>query len=376
MTHSEVAERPDRQDRFVPVARWLPHLRAAAVPWLVAHLLVGAALAITAARRDGLPQTGGAPGATGLLAWDAGWYAHIAAHGYGHIDPYLLRFFPLLPVAVRAVAAPTGLPYAVVLVGLCWLAALGYGAVLHALTLRETGDAAVARRAVWLAQLFPGANVLVLGYSEAFAGLLAVAFLFVLRWRPGPWLIPLGLLSGLVRPTGLLLAVPALIDALPAGRRTGWRLGAAAAPIAGTGLYLAWCGWRHGNAWLPFRAQTGGSLRGGLATNPLAHLFTSTGSALPWPAQLALVAAALGLLWVCVRRLAPAYAAWTVCILAAAVTAVHLQSLPRYVAAAFPLAIAGAFLARRAATWYPMIVVSMVGFTWIAMLSADVHYVP
>src|SRR6476469_7068736 len=52
-----------------------------------------------------------------LTRWDAAWYRRIAEHGYGHVhvasDGRKLSdyaFFPLYPMAERALSAVTGLP--------------------------------------------------------------------------------------------------------------------------------------------------------------------------------------------------------------------------------------------------------------------------
>ena len=128
---------------------------------------------------------------------------------------------PVLPVAAdagagRAPARPAGGATADRrLLG----GGLAFAAALHHLVLLETGDGPSARRAAWLIQLVPGANALVLGYTEALAGLLAVVFFTLLRTRRNlAGAIPVGVLCGLARPTGLLLSLPALIELARPGR--------------------------------------------------------------------------------------------------------------------------------------------------------------
>jgi hypothetical protein len=351
------------------------HLRAAAAPWLLAHAIVLAALGVVAVVNGGLPNTGTVP-AAGLLAWDGGWYQRISEQGYLAAGEDSIRFFPLLPVIARAAVLVTGVPAAALLVSLSWLAAFAFGALVHALTLAETGDADAARRATWLVQLVPGANVLVLGYTEALAGLLAAGFFLALRHRPGPSLVPLGVLSGLIRPTGVLLAVPALVEAMLRGDRRWWKFAGALAPLVGTAAYLAWCAVQFGDPLLPYRIQAQPGLRGGVATNPLEYLPDSPRAGLPWPITATLIATALGLLWICMRRLPAGYTAWAACLVAAALTAAHFQSLPRYLAAAFPLAMAAAVACGRPAVWRAVLGVSLAGFGALAVMSTLGRYVP
>src|SRR5690606_21099069 len=117
----------------------------------------------------------------------------------------------------------------------------------------------------------PGANVLALGYTEAVAGLLAVAYFLAVRTRD-PIGIPMGLLSGLARPTGPLLGLAGAVELLRPGSggslRRPTRVILVAAPVLGTFLYLAWA-WRFfGDLLAPYRAHTGPDLRGGVASAP------------------------------------------------------------------------------------------------------------
>src|SRR5690606_9495248 len=151
------------------------------------------------------------------LVWDAAWYHDLGVRGYGPYGPEGSRFFPLLPAAV-AVGAGLGAPAAVWQLAVCWVAALFFAAALVRLTVRESGDEAAGRRVAWLIQLVPGANVLALGYTEALAGLLAVLYFLAVR-SPGVRLgVAAGVLSGLARPTGPLLALPGTVEAVRSAR--------------------------------------------------------------------------------------------------------------------------------------------------------------
>src|SRR5207244_12116389 len=138
----------------------------------------------------------------GLLAWDADWYRRIAEHGYAAIPRTGVRFFPLYPLAARVLAPVFGGMVDVSLLVLSNVPALLYGALLVRLVPRAGGDAASAGRAGWLVALVPSAFVLVMGYSEAIAGCLAVAAFLSLRSRQWWWAALAGYLSGLPRPSG------------------------------------------------------------------------------------------------------------------------------------------------------------------------------
>ena len=72
---------------------------------------------------------------------------------------------------------------------------------------------ALAGRATWLLALAPAAFVLVMGYTEATTIALAVGMFLALRSKRWWVAAGLGVLVGLSRPSGFLLALPALIEA-------------------------------------------------------------------------------------------------------------------------------------------------------------------
>jgi hypothetical protein len=351
-------------------------LRAVLPSWLLAHLVVLLVLVLVGWQADGPRLSGMGSGARALLGWDSAWYRDIAEHGYRDAPAGSVRFFPLLPIVTAAVSAVTRLPVGPTLIGLCWLAALAYGALLFDLVRAETGDRVLARRAAWLSQLAPGAAVLVLGYTEGLAGLLAVVLFRLLRAGRSEPLIPVGLACGLVRPTGVLLAVPAALSVLD--RRGGLvvRLLAVLSPLLGVCLLLGWSAVAYGDPLLPYTTQTQASLRGAVAANPLPYLWHRSGGAAPWPVNLVLLVTALGLLVVCARRLPFAYTIWSVLLVLAAVTAAGLHSLPRYLAAVFPLLIAAAALCRGRVAFAGALAFCLPLFAFVAYLGFLGHLVP
>ena len=175
--------------------------------------------------------------------------------------------------------------------------------------------------------------------------------------RDRRWLVVagLGLLAGAARPTGLLLALPVLIEALRGLRGApltdlARRAGAVLAPAVGLGSYLGWVGWRYGYPMLPFRLQAEDRLRGCTFVNPLPDLWQVARDAVLHDGpitilvHLPVLALALGLLVVVARRLPASYVAFAICTLALAVTAKRLTSFERYTSSAIPLLLAAAIV--------------------------------
>ena len=99
------------------------------------------------------------------------------------------------------------------------LAALAFAAVLWRLVVIEGWGDQTGERVVWLLVLAPPAFVLVMGYTEALAGLAAVLVFLGLLLSTGGSPPAAGAAAALCRPTGLLLCVPALIEAVRQHRR-------------------------------------------------------------------------------------------------------------------------------------------------------------
>ncbi len=361
-------------------------------PWVVARGVVAGSLALAHYLLDHLHP--GAPGVAfrvhqGLLGWDAGFYQAIATKGYGGLGHQALRFFPLLPMLTKALATVSPFSVGTSLVIVSNACALAAGAMLYRLALTETGDERLARRACWLLAVVPPAFVLVMGYSEATMLVLTIGAFMALRARRFGWAALAGFLAGLARPVGLVLVVPAAIEALSAGSsaitrgpsRTEVvsRTAAVIAPVAGTGAFLAWVAWRFGDGLLPFRVQQQSTRRGGL-TDPfhtLAHnasgiLHGHVGSALhvPWAIGLVL------LLLVCFRRWPISYAAFALVSLVVALTSSNLDSLERYALGAFPFVLTGASLTASRRIERGVFVLAGAGMAGYGLLAFMNAYVP
>jgi Gpi18-like mannosyltransferase len=329
----------------------------AAVPWAIARVLVVASLELS---RHVFDEVGRGPRPVqlgqGLFAWDAAYYRAIAEHGYGDLPNAALRFFPLVPLMSRALGFAFLGNEAVALIVIANLSALVFAALLHRLALIETGDALLARRAAWYAALFPAASTLVLGYADATALALAVGMFLALRSRRFVTAGVLGYFAALARPLGVLLVVPALVEAArelrgqPAG---AWvrRIAAVAGPPLGLFTFLAWVDHSRGDAFLPFSVQKRESLRGDFV-DPVSRLVDAFsdlvhgdrfGSGLHFVWAIVFLA----LLVVVWRRLPGSYTAFTGVTLLVALSAENLDSFERYALGAFPLLLALAIVTRR-----------------------------
>lgn len=327
-------------------------------PWLTVHAIALTALALVAAADDGsLPRTGSAPQAAGWWSWDAAWYRNIAEHGYHRPDEQDVRFFPLLPLVGRLVGAlvpgaSTGVVMAVVasassLVALALLARLGTELL---------GSERDGRRVTWLAAVVPGAAVLVLPYTEGLAGALAIGFLLALRRDAVALVAVTGLLSGLTRPTGVLLAVPAAVWLVVERRQVRAAVVGVVAPVLGLGAYLLWSAVALADPTLPLQAQSDPDLRGGLLVNPVPGVLADGAGGLGWPVTFALMGVATWLLVVALRTLPLPYGAWAAVLVLLSVASTEAQSLPRYLAATAPLLVALAVRCPQGRWWRALLV--------------------
>lgn len=337
-------------------------LRAALLPWLVARALVIGSLGLARFIFDEI-GSGRRPVqlSQGLFAWDASWYRAIAEHGYAALPHEALRFFPLYPLAGRGTGFLLLDHTAVGMLVVANIGALVFAALLYRLTLRETGDADAARRAAWYAAVLPPAMVLVLGYAESLALCFAVGmFLFMRSSRPGShhWLAAaaFGIAAGLCRPVGVLLVVPAAIEAWRgwADTRAAERLARGAAvvsPGVGLGIYLVWVGLRFGDPLDPLSIQNRAGLRGGFV-DPVTRVIDAVGDLTGGDRfgsglHILTIAACVLLVIVLARRLAASYAAYAAAAVVLALTARNLDSFERYAMSTFPLIMAIALVTKR-----------------------------
>lgn len=373
-------------------------IRAAAVPFVVTRVLTLGALGLAwlVVHPLGLVHGSKAAGTVraGLLGWDASYYRRIAAVGYGAV-PGGERFFPLFPLTVRWLAWLPGVSAgaaAIILANLFGFAAL---VALHGLVASESLERHAGRRAIWALSLWPAAFVLVMGYAESLFLLLSVLAFWC--WRQGRWWLSVvpALLAGLCRPAGLILVVPALVEAVGGWRRAsrsphmprpsimslvGRAAGVLAAP-GGTAIYLGWALNRVSTTYLgPLRAQLSSVHRGGI-TDPVVTFARDardlvTGHHLGTAMHAVSAVVFIGLALYVLVRLPLAYGAYAVATLIAVLTAANLDSLERYGLACFPLAVGvGLLVEHRRVRWivFPIMAAILAGLATLAFLG---RYVP
>ena len=331
-------------------------LTVAAVPWFVSRALVLVSLAV--ARR--VVDTVGAhprPLAPhqGLLAWDGAFYGDIARGGYDSVSREGLRFFPLLPLAGRAVGL---LPFVDARGGVVAVAnasALVAAVLLLRLVTLETGDRGLATRSATILLIAPHAFVFVMGYAESLLCALALATFLGLR-KERWWLAAAaGFAAGLCRPVGVILVLPAFVEAVRAARRRrGPRVGpaiATLAPAAGLVSYLLWARDRTGDLWFVLRLQNDRNLRGGTVSpfTSVGHAFHEllSGDRVGYGLHAVTAVVAIGLVFVVARKLPLSYAVYAAAAVLVALCARNLESVERYSLATFPLVIGAAVVLGR-----------------------------
>jgi hypothetical protein len=307
----------------VPIRTGLPVVRG----WAIAPVTQGWQVMLTATERQ-----------------DAAWFLRIATGGYRSADGSA-AFFPLYPVAIRALASLPGigpLGAALIISNVCFLGAL---VMVHGLTRLEGMSVKVARTTVLLMAIFPTAFFFLAPYTEAPFLLLSVsAFWFARRDR---WAIAaiVGALAALTRSIGVLLVVALAVEAFHRsredGRPVGPRLAAAAAVAIGPVLYFLYWAVAHDDLWAPLDAQ-----------RTWQRVFTFPGAAFVraveyawrygtyWLIDVVVVGVVLVASLAGIRRLRPTYSVYALVSLALPLFEPFpdrpLLSMPRFVAVIFP----------------------------------------
>jgi hypothetical protein len=170
--------------------------------------------AIETIRSNSLPESLPTPGTwhyAFLGVWerfDTLWYLHIAQHGYDL--PMAVIFYPLYPVAIRALSWAR--PPIVAALLISTIAAFFFFLGMLRLGRTDLSDAGRIRMLLLIA-VWPTSFVLFAGYSESLAAALvvwAVVFARERRWELAAFC---GLHAGLGRPSGVLVCVPLFVMA-------------------------------------------------------------------------------------------------------------------------------------------------------------------
>src|SRR3954451_7782242 len=299
-----------------------------------------------------------------LARWDTAWYLDIAHSGYAGPNS---AFFPLYPLLVRGfavVSAPGALLVSAYAVSLAALVGALY--LMHRLVTLELRSREVARDAVLMTALFPGALWLGAPYSESLFLLLSVGAFYAARMDRWAWAGACAALASATRSAGIVLLVPLVVLWWSSrGRRLrdlAW-IALAPAGLVAYSVYLA-ASLGDGFAYLhlqevwfrsfagPFGAVPDGAVAAWdglrqILSGQRAHVYFTEAGGDPMAAAwhnvelFAFLLLGLGAVVGVVRRLPRAYGAYVVAALALPLSfpvgAQPLMSLPRFLAVLFPL---------------------------------------
>jgi len=323
------------------------------------------------------------PGADGpllrsLTSWDGFYYLGIARDGYQAapvVGAYSnVAFPPLFPLLVRVLSVPfpgaQGI-VAVVISNVAFLLALGLLVTLGSTYLGHRR----ATLAAGLLVIYPFASVFAMAYTESVFLLLMVAAFLAAERRHRTWAGIFLALTVLSRLQGVALILPLWILML---RQDGWRPRLSQAwlllgPLAGVG-FLAYVASVTGSTTAFLDAQKAWGRVGVGGSAPSATIGAKFS-----PYQGALLATLLWsvflLVFVRVDRLRPEYWLVPVLFIAAEISSGSLEAVGRITMLAFPLvwilANRDSLIGRR--LWPAL---SVIGFTFIAVLSFGGYWVP
>lgn len=188
---------------------------------------------------------------------DALWYQRIAVDGY-RADDSSAAFFPLYPVAIRALATLPGIGPRAAAAAVAQGSFLGALVVLYALTSREFGPD-LARRTTRYLAVFPTAFFFLAPYTEAPFLLLTLLTFWYARGNRWWGAAAAAALAASTRSAGIVLLPALLVEAVAQrrthGRRLLPRLAAAGAPLLGLGAYGLYWALAKGDVWAPVDAQ-------------------------------------------------------------------------------------------------------------------------
>jgi Mannosyltransferase (PIG-V) len=326
----------------------------------------------------------------GWTRWDAGWYRHIATHGYldqvvGPTGQRNLAFYPFYPLTMRIVGL-SGLDPLAAGILVSNLAFLGALLLLHRMVRARSG-ADAAFRCILLLSVFPFSFYFSAVYSESLFLLLAVGSLYLAhqgRWAAASLC---ALLCGATRAPGLALA-PALGLLYLERIRFDFRrvrpdvlwLGLS---VLGPVLFYAYLHVAFGDPWLAFKAtRVAGWWQGGFNLKPVERAVRGLRSLenlrtgqFPVTYNLNLLAAAVsaGSLVAVFRRQPAAWGVFSLLIVTSGV--LQPGGWGRYVLPAFPVFLAWALGLESRWTFTGVVVVSTLLLALLTILYTHWYWV-
>jgi len=317
----------------------------------------------------------------GFRLWDAGWYQQLISGTYTELGEEAFRFFPGFVLLGRLAKPLLGGDEVLASVLIANLFSLCMFAALYRLVVVETGNATRAKMSVWILALFPSAFVLVWGYAESLFITLTLIVFVALKKQNWKVVALFACLAGLTRPTGALIAVavataPGFWNTASNFKGRIERLIAFTGGPLGVLAFLLWSNAQSGKKWVPFTVQE--EFRGGFV-DPVRRLISGVREifSLDPDGLHVLFAFSFFLLLIVVWKNLPRhYFFYAFISLLVAVSAENLNSLERYVMAAFPYVIALAIFIDKKQIQklaYPLSAVCLVACT---VASATGRYVP
>ncbi len=186
--------------------------------------------------------------------WDTGFYLGIATEGYRFEGARLpsVAFFPLLPLLIRAVTLLVGDPLVAGVV-IANAALLGASIFVYRLA-DEAWGSAVADRAVWYLLIFPTSFFGSAIYSESLFLMGATGALYAARHNRWAIAAMLGILTGLTRLMGLVVAPMLAVEwwmqrrhAQSSAKPSAAALLAPLAVVVGTSIFMLYLQWNFGD---------------------------------------------------------------------------------------------------------------------------------
>lgn len=360
----------------VPREELPPALTEAATPWLMIAVLFTLSrllalgwmlIAQVVVPASGDYLDGYLPNPHPLLRWDGSWYLDIVQSGYWY-QPGVqssIAFFPAYPLLCMPLVS-LGIPAEAALLIVSNLCALLAAFALWRLVADVYGRE-IADLSLLLFLCNPVMVFFMAGYTESTFVLFCILAMLLVR-RRWPLALIAGAFAGVTRSTGLLLALPLLLEALWLGReqrgrafRGNWRMLACAGPAIGLGMWCLYLQARFGDALAS--AHTQGAWRREFAM--FWHVYgywLPDGDFYDWffstAAGFCIVAVLMGI-WL---RLRPSWTLFSLLSMAVFMNAGRPDSTPRFVFGMFSIYPAMALIATRfpaARHWFLVVFIEL-----------------